>query len=179
MTEDEKNEYIREHPTYELLMARYTYGMMSVPQHQLLWNALFEAFSVHVRALYAFLKNEKDQRNAEARDFNDKFKVKDAQSVRGALDKLNRQVLHLGKLRTSNMSEKVDLSQAARILNWIEARVSDFVAELSEKYKEHWLPDRADPAKDDSMMTKGPTGPAAPPVPTATNHVTMVKTEVR
>ena len=43
MTEDEKNEYIREHLTYELLMARYTYGMMSVPQHQLLWNALFEA----------------------------------------------------------------------------------------------------------------------------------------
>jgi hypothetical protein len=138
MTEDEKNEYIREQLTYELLMARYAYGMMSVPQHQLLWNALFEAFSVHVRGLYAFLKNEKDQRNAEARDFNEKFKVKDAESVRGAFDKLNRQVLHLGKRRTSDMSKKVDLPQAARILNWIEARVSDFIAELPEKYKEHW-----------------------------------------
>jgi hypothetical protein len=158
-------------------MLRYTYGIISVKQHQLLWNALFESFIVHARSLYGFLKNEKDSRNMEARDFNTSFQVTNPDKIRGAADKINRQVVHLGKLRTAELSEKIDLPQAAAIVLWIEDALREFLDQLPPKLQKCWNADRADPSKVDSMMTRGPTGPAAPPVPSATNHVTFIKTE--
>jgi hypothetical protein len=151
----ERQEYLREHLSYELLMLRYTATRLEHVRDQLLWNSLFESFGVHARNLYDFLRNEADSRNFKASDFVDDFDCGEIESVRGLIDKLRQQLLHLGKRRFKHGGIKLNSENAAKIDGWIEKAIAKFAAELPEQYREYWNPGDADPKKGELTAEPG------------------------
>ncbi len=156
--------HLQEHLPYELFMMRYTYLQMSEGQPLLRWNAFFAAFGVYARNLCQFLTDRKDSNNFKASDFAATFIARDADSIHGALLRLNKQVFHPAKDRVTDPKNKVSLTDALKVLDWIEKNIALFVAALDERYRAYWNPDKADPTKygDDGTLHRGPTGPAHP-----------------
>jgi hypothetical protein len=112
--------YLPEHFFYELLMLRYTAMRVQEVQSQLLWNALYESFAVHARNLYDFLRNEDDQRNFKASDYIKEFDCGKL-TIKGKIDRMQQQVLHLGKQRVMPESQRrVNADDVKDIQKWIE-----------------------------------------------------------
>jgi hypothetical protein len=143
---EERIAYLPEHLLYEVLMLRFTLMRLDMDQTQLLWNALYEAFGVHARNLYDFLRNEKASRNFKADDFIDGFALNDRNAVHGLMQKMYEQILHLGKQRTADKNEKIQLDDVKKVAVWIEQGLNQFAIELPEPYKSKWKPNEADPA---------------------------------
>jgi hypothetical protein len=139
------SDYLPNHLLYELLMLRFTVMRLRGNQDQLLWNALYESFGVHARNLYDFLRNDGDSRNFKASDYIVGFEVKDRNGVNGLVQTMHQQLLHLGKRRTANKDEKIDVSDIQKIAAWVETGIQKFLDELQVPYRAHWKPDLADP----------------------------------
>jgi len=153
----ERQEYLREHLFYELLMLRYTLGRIKNNVTQILWNALFESFCLHARNLYGFLRNERDNRNVIASDYIDQFTCGRQNKIAGTMDRLNQQLLHLGKRRYQSGEEKLDTSDAIEIAKWIEEGIKKFSEELRDPYVGHWKQDDADPSNADKTASLAET----------------------
>ena len=97
----DQRKYLDEHLTYELLMLRYCYREMPKTAHPLHWNALFEAFVVHARNWYDFLRSEDDTRNFKASDFNAAYQPKRLDKISGAFDRLHRHSIAVSRHRRS------------------------------------------------------------------------------
>lgn len=151
-------------------MLRYTASRLPHINTQLLWNTLFESFGVHARILYDFLRNEKDSRNFKASDFVDRFECGEIESIRGLMEKLRQQLLHLGKRRYRDGEHKLNVENAMKIKEWIEKGLAKFTKELGEPYRNHWNPDDADPTKEDPNITMAGA-------PTQSSHPFAVKSE--
>jgi hypothetical protein len=153
----ELKEYLREHLFYELMMLRYTLGRIQHVKSQVLWNALFESFGMHARNLYAFLRNERDHRNVIASDFVDQFNCGRENKIAGTMDRLNQQLLHLGRRRHQSGPQKLDTSDAIKVAEWIEKMLKKFSKELKEPYLKDWKPDDADLSEIDVTVLASTT----------------------
>jgi hypothetical protein len=138
-TESEREAYLKEHLTCELLMLRYTFARLSQPQYQLEWNAYYESFALHARTLFEFLTCEKDARNFKASDFCE-FKAKKDDDTNGSFFRLHAGVFHLGKDRTDN---KAGIEIAQIIMQWVEQNFQVFLTKLSPQYRSCWSEDKA------------------------------------
>jgi len=105
-----------------------------------------ECFAIHARILYAFLNNEKDSRNFKATDFEKTYKPISRNELSGAMQRLNSQILHFGKCRTSE-PEEFTAKDADKIHRWIETAISVFLDALSPEYRSHWNKHSAEPEK--------------------------------
>jgi hypothetical protein len=132
------------HLPYELLMLRYTHGKLPEQQYQLDFNSRLECFAVHARLLINFLSNhEKGDSNFEARDFTPSYKCPKRDHLYGALERLRRQIMHLGKARPTNPRGKFNRRDADKIYQWIEPALAQFIESLAPRYRSHWNEDRA------------------------------------
>src|SRR5262249_12566191 len=143
----EQKEYLREHIAYELLMLRYAFVQMRAELDQLDWNAYFIAFVAAARNLYSFLTNDRDPRTWVANDFIPAFHPTNTNSVAQTMNKLRRQVLHLGTARKLTGEGKVELGDCQRVNDWLETNMQRFVDVLNKRERGVWIPDAADPSK--------------------------------
>jgi hypothetical protein len=164
--------YLEEHLPYELLMLRYTHGQISEHHRRLAFNCYLECFAIHARILYKFLTKDEDSRNFEAKDFVGRYKPLPHTRLTGAMDKLNRQILHLSKSRADQPEEKFNTAHVEEIHQWIERAISGFVGALSPELQSHWKEDRADLVKfipeiggTSGAAIYGMTGTGPPPPP--------------
>jgi hypothetical protein len=128
---DEKIAFLTEHLSYEVVMLRYTHTQLARDiHHQLQWNALFESFALHASNLYDFFTNDKDARNFKARDFAISFQAKQKEKVRGTINSINSQVLHLNKSSESEGARKVNIDRSDEVFRWIEENVVSFANDL-------------------------------------------------
>jgi hypothetical protein len=102
-----KQNWLKEHLPYELMMMRYCLRRLKqVPQPFFLdWNAALGAFCVSAGNLAAFVTNHEGQNNFRACDFVEEFR-----SRKGDLDntfrKMEPHVFHLGKSRPTDEQPK-------------------------------------------------------------------------
>ena len=171
-----KIRHLKEHLPYELLMLRYTHKQLTEQNHKLNFNCYLECFGIHARLLLAFLTNQKGNGNNNfiASDFA-KYRPISHDELRGVTQRVNSQILHLGKKRPSQPEEKFNTADADNILKWIETAILRFLDALSPEYRSHWNEDGADPVKfiPAERIGVGPTnvtslpftvtGPSAPP----------------
>jgi hypothetical protein len=128
-------------------MLRYTDRQISAHHRRLAFNCYLECFAIHTRVLYKFLTKDEDSRNFEAKDFVGSYKPLSHTQLTGAMDKLNRQILHLAKSRANQPEEKFNTAHVEEIHQWIERAISRFVGALSPEFRSHWKEDRADLVK--------------------------------
>jgi hypothetical protein len=164
-SQEERIAYLREHLSYEVLVLRFTLMLLGTSEDALLWNAMYESFSVHARNLFDFLRNEKDPRNFKASDFIEKFSVKDRNKIHGLMQTMQKQVLHLGKRRTAVIEEKINFDDVTKIAEWIETAFKQFIDELPSPYPEHWDWKWADPTlSGESISLRGPPSQSSHPI---------------
>jgi len=147
-------EHLEEHIPYELLMLRFTLGRLVTEAHPLAWNAMLEAFAVHARNLYWFLRNDrKHQENYIASDFVDSYRAANAGDVTGPFQALNQQVLHLGTQRKKITADKFQADHAREVSSWIESGMATFREALSLDAQPHFKLD-AIPPQGSSRFTE-------------------------
>ena len=119
---NERTNYLREHLTYELLMARYALRKLSVQTSQLDWNCYLEAFAVHARNMANFLTND-DGNNEKAKYYVADFSASKPQQISSAFDRLNKQVLHLAKNRRTAVAK----TKQRRVMRTLSASGSNSI----------------------------------------------------
>lgn len=165
MSETELKTYLSEHLSYEVLMLRYTLKELHTTQPALRWNAMFEAFAVHARAMYDFLTNDKDARNVRAVDFAPEFKASKVAEAQGKINALQGQVFHPGKRRVDGDKLKLSVSDAERIGEWVEDNMDRFIRNLPRELDQAYRPEEAEPQNMDDAIILMPTKASA------TNHI--------
>jgi len=71
---NERERWLQQHLSYELLMLRHTHKQLHQVRidsvhNQLVWNANFGAFAVYARNLYLFLTNDKTRATSGAEHY--------------------------------------------------------------------------------------------------------------
>lgn len=103
------------------------------------WNAHFESFCTHARLLRDFVTNDKDSRNFKAKEFVDGCKDEPVPShIVTIMQKIDSQVFHPGKRRSSKQEEKVYDSKVRQVYDWLETAIARFESTLEEPYKSVW-----------------------------------------
>jgi hypothetical protein len=163
-------------------MLRHTHRQLSRERSQLNWNAFLESFAIHARNLMDFLTNGGDSRSRKASDFESAYRPPARQEFVGTMNKLNLQILHLGKRRPSDSDENLDVDAADKLYQWVEKAMPRFLASLRPEYRAHWNEELADLSKmgvpqiqvgamiptrttADSEVYAGPFYPATPEFP--------------
>lgn len=167
----EKFEYLREHLPYEMLMLKYTHRNIHRTRRRLDWNAYFESYFVHARNLYHFLTNERDSRNFKANDFVSGFSIEKPPDAVGIFLKSHAQLFHLAKIRTSDPTKKLLLTDADESKHWIDENFSSFIKKLDEPFRSYWKPELSQLQEPDAIYLN--VGSAQT---TATNHIEVTTT---
>jgi len=136
--------YLGEHLPYELLMLRYTRSLINRDQQFLDWNAFYESFAVHARNLYHFFIDRDGRKNMTITAMTSGFDLSRPIHIDVIIDKLNEQVVHKGKSRAKIPLEKIDITIAEQIFDWLESRVSPFEQTIKLEYRSHWRPELSD-----------------------------------
>lgn len=139
-SKSEKLDWLREHLHYELAMLLHTYGKICDLRQSLDRCAFYESFVVHARNLYAFLTNEKDQRNYRADEFVDGFTAK-SDELHGKIQRMNTQVQHMGKARVGDddPGNKVTTLDCEAVARWVEKHLQRFLDLLQAPYRQVWI----------------------------------------
>jgi hypothetical protein len=129
-------------------------------------------FAVYWRNCKNFLTGDGDQESIKAKKYVSRFKPSSAQPLENEINDLHYHVLHLSGKRTSDNEKKLALDDALKLMDWLEANMKDFEAQLGKPFAALWKP--PGPAGPDSSdkLALGYTGSAAPPQ--ATNHPTSI-----
>jgi hypothetical protein len=139
-------EHLEEHIPYELLMLRFTLAKLKTEKHPLAWNAMLESFAVHARNLYWFLINKRNhQEDHIASQFTDSYTVPNTSEMTGPFQRLNQQVMHLGKQRKRADADKFQTHQADSVAGWIESAVPRFREALAPEVKQRFKLDAVPP----------------------------------
>jgi hypothetical protein len=155
-----RQEYLEEHLRYEIEMLHYTFAKMHREENQSEWNSAFVAFAVHARNLVDFLTNEKNPRNFNASDFTNGYEEPKDIAIRGTMDKLHRDVFHLGKLRPRAVMEKINIERVGHLYGWLAKAIPIFEAKLTAESRRYWkLGMTAVPAVTPVAVSFGPTLP--------------------
>jgi hypothetical protein len=113
-SEQEKIAYLEEHVSYEVVMLNYTFMRLlasrpSTAEEQLDFNAYLESFGVHARNLLDFLSNKARGDERSASDYVPEFEAPDQARVKPALFRLEKQIMHVTALRTTDPQAKFDV----------------------------------------------------------------------
>ncbi len=135
-TQQELRDFLRDHLIYEKAMLDFTFGELSKPHDQPMWNALFESFAVHARLLYNFLRSQ-EKGGFHARHYGPKLDTKPL----GSSLLINQSIFHALKGRVDGA--RYDMSHATEAYNWIDrewqrwvdALPSTFAAAMNEPPK--------------------------------------------
>ncbi len=176
MPSQEELDCLKEHLPYELCMLRHAYGRMLSPipnsdrRTRLDWNMQAESFALHARNLKNFLANDagKGNNNFVALDFVKGFKRRTPNKLSGAFQRLNQQMLHLGKQRRTETKDKFNIDDAKAILDWVDQSLKEFVAALPPELRSYWCEAVADPE------ASGSYGPTLSATNTVTSTGTMI-----
>lgn len=96
---------------------------------------MFAAFNVSARNIYDFLFAD-DSRNVGLNSFKSHYgtyQPNGKSSIAGTLDKLHRQVFHLGKARTKEPGAKVNLDRIGEVFKWADENMVCLIANLDFK----------------------------------------------
>lgn len=159
------------HARYEYDMARNCVTELSKPQHQFQWNVLLAAFAVYWRNCQKFLNGSDDQNSIKAKNFIKRFQPTSAAHLKDEIDELHWHVLHLSGRRTTDNEKKLALSEALKLMEWLEANMQEFANQLIEPHQSLWKPLGVVGPSRSETLTTGPTGPSSPQ---ATNQVSYV-----
>jgi hypothetical protein len=141
-------EHLEEHIPYEVLMLRFTLGKLRTEKDPLAWNAMLESFAVHARNLYWFLTNKRNhQEDHVACEFAENYMVPNASDMTGPFQRLNQQVMHLGRQRKKVNADKFQTHHAEKVSNWIERAMLKFRDALAPEVR-HNFKLEAVPAQD-------------------------------
>ena len=95
---------------------------------------MLESFAVHARNLYWYLVNKKNHGEDHiAREFADNYTVPNASDMTGPFQRLNQQVMHLGKQRKKDHADKFHIEAAEKVADWIERAMPRFRAALEPR----------------------------------------------
>ena len=124
--------WLNEHLSYEIQLMRFSFAQIRKVHSANEWDAFYASFVVHARNLYHFLTNEGGYSNYKASDFVPSFKAtKNSTTIKANL-KLHSEVLHLGKTRSGNSREKLNLRDCSKLNDWLENQLEIFLGKLSE-----------------------------------------------
>ena len=135
-----KIEYLRDHVAYELEMMRHSYDRMVEAEDQSDRNSFFEAFAIHARNLYWFLRNNSEHNYYKASDFAKNYRRPNPDKVKGIADKISKQVAHISSQRTIDEENKINFSNAKEIADWIDHYVFVFASKLDDCFVPHFNP---------------------------------------
>lgn len=139
MTESELVDYFNEHVFYELLMLRYSKQCLDEEKNKLLWNAMFAAFNVSARNLYAFLNNKGERAshvNVDDYNHHRRDTRRDSTSdVAGTLGMLNAQCLHMGQKRFKENDKKINLDRIGTVSAWVESNMNNLIKSFNEPFR--------------------------------------------
>lgn len=98
-----------------------------------------ESFCVHARTLKQFVTNDKGNGNncVVARDLAS-FLEHVPSDLTGAFQRLNSQMAHLAKTRTTDANSKFTISDAKAVHAWLEGALAKFVESLDLEDREQW-----------------------------------------
>jgi hypothetical protein len=130
-------DFLAEHLPYELAMLHHCFGRFDVPGAD--WNAFMESFCIHARNLKQFVTNDKGKGNncVVASDFAD-FHEPVPPNLTGAFQRLNSQMAHLAKTRTTAAAAKFTRDDAENVRAWLNAALEKFVAGLDASDHGQW-----------------------------------------
>jgi len=121
--------YLTEHLKYERDMLRHTYGRLT-EMSGMDWCAMFEAFGVHARNLYDFLRNEGSASSTfRAVDYVLGYKGKPHSDVDG---RMNESFFHLSAKRLQG--NPVSTTDAEAIGGWIDREWAAWAGQLGEPF---------------------------------------------
>jgi hypothetical protein len=131
-------DFLKEHLPYELRMLNHCferlYGSSGAD-----WNAFMESFCIHARNLKMFVTNDNGKGNCVvARDFVTDFHEASANNLTGAFQRLNAQIAHLAKTRTTDAAAKFTRDDAKAVHTWLTKVLKKFVAALDPIDQTHW-----------------------------------------
>ena len=156
--------YFNEHVLYELLMLRFSKQCLESSRHELVWNAMFAAFNVSARNLYNFLGRRERKENmnvADYQEYRQTFDRPNVEAVKSVLGDLNAQCLHLGKERSSQPDEKINLDGIKVMSEWVESHMAILMKSFKGDFQTKLTPERADiPDSSQVQTTFGPIGPS-------------------
>jgi hypothetical protein len=182
LSDEQLARYFNEHVLYELLMLRYTRERLMNEKMQLAWNAMFSTFNVSARNLYNFLRGNGGQNEVDIRDFSGvtakpPLKGREIEEIKGPMNSLHAQCLHMGTDRTTALADKINLEQISKVFDYIDAEMRDLINSFESCFKSKISVERSDPrtAQGLNLQHHGPTGPAAP---SATNYPEIQHTTI-
>jgi hypothetical protein len=153
MTTISKDEFIREHLPYELMMLRYTHKRLLESPRKLDENALIESFAVHGRNLLDFLYLPADSKSYWAADFCDIWLKQRFDKATGIIyGTMHDQILHMGQKRVVTDSGKFGPAERVLIRDKIEIGFTKFVPAIKTEYRALWNADLADPTKMEILV---------------------------
>jgi hypothetical protein len=142
-TEAEKIAFLEEHVGYELAMLNYTFMHLATlqpatPEEQLHFNAFLESLAVHAHNLVRFLserphRDDTDDRNAV--DYVTDFEAPDQIGLQQPLFRLQKNILNVTALRTSDPHDKFSADDARELYTWIMPAMLKFEEKLSARYR--------------------------------------------
>lgn len=142
-------EYLGEHIKYERDMLAFCYSKLHNTPPGLEWNAFFEAFGIHARNIYDFLRNEgRATTTFRADQYVQSWKPPEALLKFNGLDQF---VFHMSKSRLEHA--KLKLQDLQELFNWLDDEWAKWVGKLSDPYAAKL---KADPVCPDNLtLTNG------------------------
>jgi hypothetical protein len=141
------SEIFEEHLRYELNMLVGTFllleGSTKVTDNEgrdvaekVITNALIESFCVHARSLNDFFSGKPQKSDARPTDYT-KVTYKRPErddGWRDLIDKVNKQIAHLTKLRTKDEAEKVGTDDRRKLVETLMTDLRNFVEDLKPEF---------------------------------------------
>jgi hypothetical protein len=157
-TTAERKAYLKEHLRYEIQMLHYAFAEMTEPKPQLQWNSVFDSFVMHARNLIDFLSNKAGRRgnNFKAADFTQDYEPPSKDTIRELYDQMHADVFHLGKMRPTDESKKINTDRARELYDWIKKAMPILELKLTSESKLYWHPELAVLRKENIGITFGP-----------------------
>ncbi|MGB3022955.1 MAG: hypothetical protein WBB50_12620 [Methyloceanibacter sp.] len=140
MSEQDKIAYLADHISYEVVMLNYTFMRVltsrpSTPEGQLDFNVHLESFGVHAHNLVEFFSRKPGDDARSAFDYIPDFVGPDPTSVEPALLRLDKQILRVTTLGSSEPQEKFGVDDARKLYAWIVPTILKFQGALGPRYR--------------------------------------------
>jgi len=149
-------------------MLRHAYAALGTSRG-LDFNMAIESFALHARVLVEFLSEKPKSRGKDIRAslYAPSFKAGRKDGIRDTLDKLDEQVAHFSRDRTTDPDEKFNTNLATELLDWVEDNIAKFNEALPAQFAPGWMP----PGNRPESLPRTEK-------PSASNHVTTTTTYV-
>lgn len=155
--------YLEDHVQYERWMLGQTFQAMHVTPEGPAWNMVFEAFCLHARNLYDFLRHEGKRANTYRAD--DYVPGRTKPNAELEFNELDTFLFHMSAGRAHRL--KLNLGRLQKLGEWLDAEWLNWANSLGTPYKEMV---RKEPVCLPTAMDQGVT------LASACSHVTSSTT---